>query len=132
MGGVIVEIMVEVLMILAIATKEMESGRLSELTLHMFIILDSHLCLERYFKKLTGNSDIEDSLKRLDKLTQEEARMASAELMKITKDVHGDVRGVSNQVQVVDHRVQSIGSNISSRVQGVDDKLDQVNRSFTL
>jgi methyl-accepting chemotaxis protein len=90
-------------------------------------------------RKLTGNTDIEDSLERLDKLTQEEARMASAELLEIThsiddrvKDVSGDVQDVGNKVQDVDHRVQSIGSNISSRVQGVHDGLDRVNRSLSL
>ncbi|KAF8487242.1 hypothetical protein DFH94DRAFT_841605 [Russula ochroleuca] len=65
MMGIIIEIMVEVLTILAIATKEAKRGR-----------------FKKYMKKLTGNTEIEDSLAKLDKLTQEEARMASAELLK--------------------------------------------------
>ena len=36
-------------------------------------------------KKLIGDTEVEDSLSRLDKLTQEEARMASAELLKVTR-----------------------------------------------
>jgi hypothetical protein len=101
-------------------------------------------------KKLTGNRDIEDSLERLDKLTQEEARMASTELLKMTQsvddkvmgvddrvkgvegrmqDVRDDVQGVGNKVQDV---VQDTGKDISIRVQGVDDKLDQANRSLFL
>jgi hypothetical protein len=32
-------------------------------------------------KKLIGNNEIEDALKRLDRLTQEEALMASAQLL---------------------------------------------------
>jgi uncharacterized protein YoxC len=111
-------------------------------------------------KELTGSTDIEDSLEKLDKLTQEEARMASAELLKITRgvddrvkgidgkvqdvegrvqDVRDDVQGVQggvqdlgNKVQGVDYRVQTIGSNISSSIQAVDDKLDRVNRSLFL
>jgi hypothetical protein len=90
------------------------------------------LRLEKYFKKLMGNTDIEDSLSRLDKLTQEEARMASAELLKTTHGVDNRVKNVEGKVQDVDHRVQSIGKNISSRVKGVDDKLEQVNRSLSL
>ncbi|KAH9988880.1 hypothetical protein BJV77DRAFT_720936 [Russula vinacea] len=70
MTDTIIEIMVEVLVILAIATKEMKRGR-----------------FKKYMKKLTGNSDIEDSLDRLDKLTQEEVRMAAAELLKMTHSV---------------------------------------------
>ena len=40
MTDVIVEIMVEVLTILAIATKEAKRGHLSELISHKFILLD--------------------------------------------------------------------------------------------
>ena len=102
-------------------------------------------------RKLTGNTDIEDSLDRLDKLTQEEARMASAEMLKMThsiddrvmgvddrvkdgiQDVRGDVEYVGNKVQGVHDGVQGIGSDvkdISSEVRGVDDKLNQANRSW--
>jgi hypothetical protein len=42
MTEIIIEIMVEVLTILAIATKEVKRGRLSELMLHILTILDSH------------------------------------------------------------------------------------------
>jgi hypothetical protein len=58
--------------------------------------------------KLTGNRDIEDSLDRLDKLTEEEARMAAAELLKITHNVDGKVRGVAGQVQDVRGDVQDV------------------------
>ncbi|KAF8487341.1 hypothetical protein DFH94DRAFT_23655 [Russula ochroleuca] len=67
MTDIVIEIIVEVLKILGIATKEVKRGR-----------------LKKYLKKLTGNTDIEDGLARLDKLTQEEARMASAELLKMS------------------------------------------------
>ena len=39
---------------------------------------------EKYTKKLIGRTKMEDALKRLDKLTQEEARMAAAENLKAT------------------------------------------------
>ena len=68
-----------------------------------------------------GNRDIEDSLERLDKLTQEEARMASAEQLKMTHSVDVRVRGVEDRVQGID-----------SNVRGVDVKLDQVNSSSSL
>ena len=35
-------------------------------------------------KKLIGRKEMEDALKRLDKLTQDEARMAAAEILKLT------------------------------------------------
>ena len=82
-------------------------------------------------KKLIGNKEIEDSLERLDKLTQEEARMASVEQLKMTHSIDDRVRGVEGQVQDVRGDVQDIGKHISSRVQGVDDKLDQADRSLS-
>jgi hypothetical protein len=36
----------------------------------------------KYGKRLIGRTNLEDALKRLDKLTQEEARMAIAELLR--------------------------------------------------
>ena len=41
--------------------------------------------------KLLGKNDIEDALKRLDTLTQEEARMATAEVLKATHKVDDKV-----------------------------------------
>jgi hypothetical protein len=43
-------------------------------------------------KKLLGKNDIEDSLKRLDTLTQEEARMATAEVLRVTHSVNDKVK----------------------------------------
>ena len=37
--------------------------------------------------KLIGKNDVEDALKRLDRLTQEEARMAAAQLLKVTNTI---------------------------------------------
>lgn len=51
-------------------------------------------CLEKFLNKLAGHTVIEDSLERLDKLTQEEGRMASAELLKVTH-VGDKVKGVN-------------------------------------
>ncbi len=42
-------------------------------------------------KKLLGKNDIEDALKRLDTLTQEEVRMATAEILKVTQRVDDKV-----------------------------------------
>ena len=50
---------------------------------HRYLIV-ANLCSETYLKKLIGKKEMEDALKRLDKLTQEEARMAAAENLKLT------------------------------------------------
>ena len=92
---------------------------------------DSHLTpyLEKYIRKLMGNTEIEDSLDRLDKLTQEEARMASAELLKVTHSVDDRVKSVEGDVQDVHSNVLDVSNKVEgvdSRVQGVDDKVQGV------
>jgi hypothetical protein len=77
---------------------------------------------EKYLKKFFGNgTDIEDALKRLDILTQEEAQMAAAQVLKATHTVDdtGRVRGVADIALSVDNRVAGVGD----QVQGVDDKV---------
>ena len=121
-------------------------------------LADSYL--ERYLKKLVGNRDIEDSLERLDRLTQEEARMASAVLLKMTqsvddkviavddrvKSVEGKVQDVHFDVKEVGHMIQNVEVGVRSdvqdtrekiqdvddRVQGIDNKLDQANRPLSV
>ena len=136
MMDVIVEIMVEVINILAITTKGVKSGRLSELISLIFTILDSHLFLERWLKKLMGNSDIEDSLKNLDKLTQEEARMAQAEQLKVTHSINENVTKVDKKVEGLDETAKGIVGEVRnarsdvlyvvSKVEGVKESVHAV------
>ena len=74
-------------------------------------------------KKLIGSTEMEDALKRLDKLTQEESRMAAAEILKVTRTVDKRVEGVADMVAGVDDRVASV----DDRVAGVDDRVASVN-----
>ncbi len=83
--------MIEVLSILAIATKEIKQGRSSkQIDLHILFALDSR-SLEKFLKKLVGQNDIEDALKKLDTLTMEESRMAIAEILNVTHRVDDNV-----------------------------------------
>jgi len=84
-------------------------------------------------KKLVGRTDLEDGLRRLDKLTQEETRMATAEILKATHTVDERVRGVADQVVGVDDRVAGVDkrlrdvndtvATVNDRVREVDDKV---------
>src|SRR6266446_2610177 len=93
----------------------------------------------KYLKKLFGNtnntSEIEDALKRLDRLTQAEAQMAAAQVLKATHAVDdtGRVRGVADIVVDVDNRVagvsdqvQDVGDRVQDVVEQVQDVGDQV------
>ncbi len=58
--------------------------------------------LKKLINKLIGINDIEDALKRLDRLTQEEARMASAQLMKVTNTINNRVEEIADNMLGVD------------------------------
>ena len=67
--------------------------------------------------------DIEDALQRLDKLTQEEARMAATEALTISRGIDDRVKHVGERLEGVDGRVQRV----DVKVEGIDDKVRDVN-----
>ncbi|KAF8496224.1 hypothetical protein F5888DRAFT_1946627, partial [Russula emetica] len=91
MMDTIIQIMVEVLTILGIATKGMRQGR-----------------IKKYGMRLIGRTDMEDALKRLDKLTHEEARMAIAENLRATHAVDDRVAGVDDRLANVNDKVTEV------------------------
>ena len=56
---------------------------------------------EKYAKKLFGIRHVEDALQRLDKFTQEEARMAAAETLTIVHRIDANLEGVGNEVGLI-------------------------------
>ena len=84
MTDMMVEVMIEVLSVLAIVTVEIKQKRRSQFITRYFWVL-THIFLEKFLKKLLGRNDVEDALKRLDKLTQEEAKMATAKVLNNVK-----------------------------------------------
>ena len=86
----------------------------------------TELVSEKYLKRLIGRTEIEDALKRLDRLTQEEARMATAQILKLAhtvdenvREIRDEVLGIDNRVAGVDDRVASVGEIVKT----VDDKV---------
>jgi len=86
MSDIITKILVEVLSVLSLATKQIKQGRLSKLLCMICVYLVCDVKLEKFAKKLLGESEIEDVLHRLDRLTLDEARMTGTETLQI---VHG-------------------------------------------
>ncbi|KAF8502052.1 hypothetical protein F5888DRAFT_1904491 [Russula emetica] len=107
MMDIIIQILIEVISILGIATKEIKQSR-----------------LKKFAKKLIGRTDLEDGLKRLDKLTHEEAWMGIAQNLKATHTVGESVRRVADQAAAIDNRVAGVGE----RVANVDDRVIEVIR----
>ena len=73
-----------------------------------------------------GKNNIDDALKRLDRLTQEEAQMASVQLLQITNAIDSEVREIADNVLVVDNRVTGVDERVAGvdeRVAGVDERV---------
>ena len=77
---------------------------------------------EKFFRKLAGMADLEEALKKLDRLTQEEARMANAEVLRITQSIRDGVKVVDGKVEEVGDKVEGVGD----KVEGVGDKVEDV------
>ena len=94
MTEIIAKIMVELLSILGQAKKQIKHGRLSKKSSTCLSVTISELFAEQFAKKLLGDSEIENILRRLDRLTQDEARMMEAHILEV-------VHGLMNNVKVV-------------------------------
>ena len=121
MVDAVVKLMVEVLQILAIMTKEIKQGRTSE-SIHSDGSTPSRVSLrfsETFVKKLVGRTDIEDAFQRLETATVEETRMAAAEALKVIHDVGDGVQGIHDAVKAVEDHVRDV----KEIIQGVDERV---------
>ena len=85
--------------------------------------------IEKFLRKLAGMADLEDALKKLDRLTQEEAQMANAEVLRVTHSIRDRVEIVDGKVEEVGDKVGDVGDkvgDVGNKVQCVDDKVQLV------
>jgi hypothetical protein len=73
---------------------------------------------EKYGKKLIGRTDLEDALKRLDKLTNEQAQMFTAEAQRATQAADETVGGVAEQLVAVDDREAGVDDKVAEIIDG--------------
>ena len=84
---------------------------------------------EKFFRKLAGMADLEDALKKLDRLTQEEARMANAEVMRIAHSIRDEVKVVDGKVEEVGDKVRDVGEtveDVGDKVEDVGNKVEDI------
>jgi hypothetical protein len=93
MTDIIIKIMVELLSVLSLATKQINQGRFSKYSMP-YTSFRAQCVVVKFTKKLLGESDVEAVLQRLDRLTQDEARMTVAQTL-------GVVHGLMNNMKVV-------------------------------
>ena len=142
MTNKMVQITVEILDILATATKETGQGLASEFDLCL-MLFEAKIGSEKFLKKVAGRMDLEDGLKRLENLMNEEIAMAAAHLLKVTDNIEIKVTEVSDSVKAVDEGVQVVRGEVqvvegevqvvkgevqlvSNSVQAIDDKLQTI------
>ena len=92
---VIVKIMLELLSVLALASKQIKQGLFSKCAVaYICISFVTQYALEKFAKKLLGESEIEAVLQRLDRLTQEEARISVTQTLGVVHSLVGNVKTV--------------------------------------
>ena len=104
-----------------------KAGRVSDAYLTVSPLIEKFS--GKYLKKLIGRTDLEDALKTLDKLTNEEVRMATAQVLKATHTVDDRVRGVDDKILNVDNRVAGVDDRVArvdNRVEGVEGRVASV------
>jgi len=93
MTDIIVKIMLELLSVLALATKQISQKRFSKCAVaHILSIAQRDTV--KFAKKLLGESEIEGILQRLDRLTQDEARIGVAETLGVVHGLVGNVKEI--------------------------------------
>ena len=93
MIDIIVKIMVQLLSVLALATKQINQGRFSKCAVAYTLPVAQYFT-EKFAKKLLGESEIEAVLQRLDRLTQDEARMTVAQTLGVVHGLVGNMKVV--------------------------------------
>ena len=86
MMDIIVKLMVQVLSVLALGTKQIKEGRISRCSI-TYILLMAQCVIELFFKKMIGDNEVEVALQKLDQLTQDEVWMAIAETWDAARDL---------------------------------------------
>jgi hypothetical protein len=76
--------------------------------------------IEKFAKKLLGESEVEAILQRLDRLTQEEARMTVAYTLEVVHGLFDNLKLVMDGTERYSGGNQVIDETCSSRWQGID------------
>ena len=81
--------------------------------------------VEKFLRKLAGNADLENALKKLDRLTQEEARMALTEVTRATQSIRDEVKVVDCKLESVRDNIEDMGERVADLGEDVADLGDR-------
>ena len=95
---IVLKIMVQLLSVLSLATKQISQKRFSKCAL-TYTLSVAQCTTEKFAKKLLGETEIEAVLQRLDRLTQDEARITVAQTLGVVHGLVGNVRIIMEGAQ---------------------------------
>jgi hypothetical protein len=100
MTEMVVKILVELLSTLALATKQIRQGKPSESVFGEVLYHLTQWNSEKLVKKLFGEKDVEAVVQRLDRLTQDEARITAAQTLEVVYGLIQNMRVVMDGEQI--------------------------------
>ena len=137
MMAVLVKITVEVLGIFAILTKEIKDGKkrksqsiIDRTSRSSVADKDAVRYLKNYLKSLIGRADISGTLKKLDRLTNEEFMMAVTEILKSVKCIQSGVEGATRKIDELDRKIVEYQAGTFSTSTKIDELLAELARKF--
>ncbi len=99
MTEIVVKIIVELLSVLSLATKQIRQGRFSK-SIIMYKLSVAQFAIEKFAKKLFGESEVEAALQRLDRLIRDEIVTTLSVVLghvyatrKVTESMHPSLMG---------------------------------------
>ena len=100
MTEMVVKILVELLSTLAVATKQIKQGKPSESVFREVLYYLAQCNVEKLIKKFLGEKDVEAVLQRLDRLTQDEARITATQTLEVDYGLMQNLRVVIDGEQI--------------------------------
>ena len=100
MNEMVVKILVELLSTLALAAKQVKQGKSSEFVFGDVLYHLAQSNAEKLVMKLLGEKDVEAVLQRLDRLTQDEARITAAQTLEVVYGIMQNMRVVMDGEQI--------------------------------
>ena len=100
MTEMVVKILIEVLSTLALVTKQIKEGKASESVYGEILYHLAQRNVEKLVKKLLGENEVEAITQRLDRLTQDEARITAAQTLEVVYGLFQNMRVVMDGEKV--------------------------------
>jgi hypothetical protein len=100
MTQMVIKILVELLSTLALATKHIKQGKPSESVFGHVLYSLTRCNAEKFLKKLLGEKDVEAVLQRIDRLSQDEARITAAQTLEVVHGLFQNMKKVMDGEQI--------------------------------